>query len=117
MQMRSNHEETRLSLDVSEVVSLKVLGAQKGETVVERSDDGKDQKIEVAMKIKSIKATWNINVQIPTVPNFLIEDINEREQGKYPISDFPESVLREIAEAWTVNFLSRAKEMRVSRDK
>lgn len=66
------------------------------------------------MKTRSIKSTWNISVRIPMVPNFLFENttLNLSDEGKYPISDFPDDVLKEVGKAWIENLLNRAKEMR-----
>lgn len=65
------------------------------------------------MKNKEIKATWSIRISTPRVPNFVFEmGKKDNEGGKYPISDFPDSVLEEIGKQWTENLKARAAEMR-----
>jgi hypothetical protein len=51
--------------------------------------------------IKSITVKRDVEVEIPMLPNFLM-------QGKMPISEFSKDELSRIADAWKQNLLEKA---------
>jgi len=60
-------------------------------------------------KIITLEVDMHTPIHTPSVPNFIQLAKGE---GKLPLSQFSESALKEIGNAWTNNLIERAKEMK-----